>query len=61
MIQETFEGCWMNLGVDAWAERVTPPRLRPGIGLRPGGGERADVEALIAALYAALFESDRRS
>lgn len=57
VIQETFEGCWMNLGVDAWAEGVTPPRLRPGIGLRPGGGERADVEALIAALYAALFES----
>ncbi len=57
VIQETFEGCWMNLGVDAWTECVTPPRLRPGVGLRPGGGERADIEALIPALYAALFES----
>ena len=57
VIQETFEGCWMNLGVDAWVERVTPPRLRPGIGLRPGGRERADIEALIPALYAGLFET----
>jgi chloramphenicol 3-O phosphotransferase len=57
VIQETFEGCWMNLGVDAWAEWVTPRRLRPGVGLRPGGGERADIEALIPALYAGLFES----
>jgi len=47
----------MNLGVDVWNEHVTPPGLRPRIGLRPGGGERADIEALAPALYAALFES----
>jgi chloramphenicol 3-O phosphotransferase len=47
----------MNLGVDGWNAQVTPPRLRPGIGLRPGGGERPDVEALIPTLYAALFDS----
>ena len=56
VIQETFEGPWMNLGVDIFGRCVTPPRYRPGIGLRPGG-ERPDVEALIPALYAALYDS----
>jgi chloramphenicol 3-O phosphotransferase len=56
VIQETFEGPWMNLGVDVFSRLVTPPRYRPGIGLRPGG-ERPDVEALIPFLYAALYES----
>jgi len=50
-IQEIFGGVWMNLGVDAYAH-ATPPRLRPGIGLRPGG-ERPDIEALVPLLYAA--------
>lgn len=54
-IQATFEGVWMNLGVDAWA-RVTPPSLRPGIGLRPGG-ERPDIEAFVPPLYAALYDA----
>ncbi|MDX8529659.1 chloramphenicol phosphotransferase [Mesorhizobium sp. VK25A] len=54
-IQETFEGVWINLGVDACAH-VTPPRLRPGIGLRPGG-ERPDIEAFVPLLYAALYEA----
>jgi chloramphenicol 3-O phosphotransferase len=53
VIQETFDGPWLNLGVDVFCQHVTPPRLRPGIGLRPGGGERSDIEALIPALYAA--------
>jgi chloramphenicol 3-O phosphotransferase len=35
-VQDSFDGVWVNLGVDAWAA-VTPARLRPGIGLRPGG------------------------
>jgi chloramphenicol 3-O phosphotransferase len=56
VIQETFPGPWMNLGVDVFARCVTPPRYRPGIGLRPGG-ERPEVEALVPALYAGLFES----
>ena len=54
-IQETFDGVWMNLGVDV-ALLMTPPRYRPGLGLRPGG-ERPDLEPLVPALYAALYES----
>jgi chloramphenicol 3-O phosphotransferase len=56
VIQETFEGPWMNLGVDVFHLCVTPPRYRPGMGLRPGG-ERPDIEALIPALYAAFYDS----
>jgi len=54
-IQERFDGPWMNLGVDAYVQ-ITPPRYRPGIGLRPGG-ERPDLEPFVAACYAALYES----
>jgi chloramphenicol 3-O phosphotransferase len=57
VIQETFEGPWMNLGVDVFNRCVTPPRYRPGMGLRPGGGERTEIEALIPALYAAFYDS----
>lgn len=56
VIQRTFDGPWLNLGVDVFSRSAMPPRYRPGIGLRPGG-ERADVEALIPALYAALYDS----
>ncbi|MCH8978761.1 MAG: chloramphenicol phosphotransferase [Armatimonadetes bacterium] len=55
-IQETFEGAWMNLGVDTFKEHVTPKRYSPGIGLRPGG-ERPDIEPLIPIFYAAMYES----
>jgi chloramphenicol 3-O phosphotransferase len=44
---------WLNLGVDAMT-RVTPARLLPGIGLRPGG-ERPDLEDAVAALFDALY------
>jgi chloramphenicol 3-O phosphotransferase len=54
-IQETIKGVWMNLGVDSFM-RMTPPRLHPGIGLRPGG-ERPDLESHVALLYAAMYES----
>ncbi|MDP6701649.1 MAG: chloramphenicol phosphotransferase [Candidatus Latescibacteria bacterium] len=54
-IQETFDGLWMNLGVDAF-KGITPERYQPAIGLRPGG-ERPDLEPLIVALYAAMYES----
>ena len=62
VIQEMFEGVWMNLGVDLFARGATPERLQPGIGLRPGrgpqlGGERPDLEPLVPTLYAALYES----
>ena len=56
VIQERFDGPWMNLGVDAYVHHITPPRYRPGIGLRPGG-ERPDLEPFVAACYAALYES----
>lgn len=55
-IQETFDGPWMNLGVDVYGRDVTPRRYWPGIGLRPGG-ERPDIEALVPTFYAALYES----
>ncbi|KRB20014.1 MULTISPECIES: chloramphenicol phosphotransferase CPT family protein [Mesorhizobium] len=54
-IQESFDDPWMTLGVDSY-ERITPPQLRPGIGLRPGG-ERPDLEVFVPRLYAALYES----
>ena len=62
VIQDTFEGVWMNLGVDLYARGATLGRLQPGIGLRPGpgperGGERPELEALLPMLYAALFDS----
>src|ERR671936_382415 len=55
VIQDTFDGVWMNLGVDRFMQ-ATPKRYLPGIGLRPGG-ERPDLEPLISVLYAALYES----
>ena len=55
VIQETFEGVWMNLGVDRFMQ-MTPKRYLPGMGLRPGG-ERQDLEPLVATLYGALYES----
>lgn len=54
-IQETFDGPWVNLGVDVF-RRATPERHQPGIGLRPGG-ERPDLEALVPVLYAAMYTS----
>lgn len=54
-IQETFDGVWMNLGVDGFM-RMTPARYMPGMGLRPGG-ERQDIEPLVPTLYSALYES----
>ncbi|MFD1673234.1 chloramphenicol phosphotransferase CPT family protein [Alicyclobacillus fodiniaquatilis] len=55
VIQNTFEGVWMNLGVDRFM-KMTPERYQPGIGLRPGG-ERPDLEPLIVSLYQAMYES----
>ncbi|KAA1178177.1 chloramphenicol phosphotransferase [Rhizobium tropici] len=56
VIQAEFEGVWVNLGVDAYVRHMTPPRYRPGIGLRPGG-ERPDLEPLVQRFYAALYAS----
>jgi chloramphenicol 3-O phosphotransferase len=46
---------WLNLGVDAFSDHV-PGRLRPGIGLRPGG-ERPELEEHVPLLYDALCRS----
>jgi chloramphenicol 3-O phosphotransferase len=54
-MQASSDGVWLNLGVDAFAA-VTPERLRPGIGLRPGG-ERPDLEPSVTVLYSALYEA----
>lgn len=48
---------WMNLGVDAWMA-MSPERLRPALGLRPGG-ERPDLEPLVRRQLVALLESAR--
>jgi chloramphenicol 3-O phosphotransferase len=56
VIQEKFDGVWLNLGVDAYNQHITPLRFLPGIGLRPGG-ERPELEPLVARIYAALYES----
>ena len=54
-IQDRFDGVWMNLGVDHF-KAMTPARYQPGIGLRPGG-ERPDLEPLVAVLYRGLYEA----
>jgi chloramphenicol 3-O phosphotransferase len=54
-IQRTFDGVWMNLGVDRF-KAMTPEQYQPGIGLRPGG-ERPDLEPLVVRLYHAMYES----
>ena len=54
-IQRTFEGVWINLGVDR-SMQATSARYQPGIGLRPGG-ERPDLEPLVILLYRALYTS----
>jgi chloramphenicol 3-O phosphotransferase len=55
VIQETFDGPWMNLGVDV-ARQMTPQRYQPGIGLRPNEPAHA-AAPLVATFYAALYDS----
>lgn len=54
-IQEEDSRHWINIGVD-WHISTLPEKLKPGIGLRPGG-ERPDLERDIPGLYEALFDS----
>lgn len=54
-IQNSFDGVWMNLGVD-WFKRMLSEHYQPGIGLRPGG-ERPDLEPLVVAMYRAMYEA----
>lgn len=55
VIQEAWDGIWMNLGVDGFM-RMTPERYQPGIGLRPGG-ERPDLGPTSVTLYQAMYRS----
>ena len=61
-IQQMAQEPWLNLGADRFIES-TPPRFRPGIGLRPAGiadrsgGERPDLEPFIPLMYEALYDS----
>jgi chloramphenicol 3-O phosphotransferase len=48
-------GRWINLGVDAQM-RTLPASLMPGIGLRPGG-EMPELEPLLPAMFAALYDA----
>lgn len=62
VIQDTFDGVWMNLGVDVFARGVTPKRFQPGVGLRPGpgpqkGGDNPELEQLVPVLYLAMYDS----
>lgn len=54
-MQQGLPGNWINLGVDA-QNRMLPPSLLPGIGLRPGG-ERPDLEPMVVRLYLALYDA----
>ena len=54
-IQDSFDGVWMNLGVDVFM-RATPQKWRPGVGLRPGE-EQHHVYPLVPRLYAALYDA----
>jgi chloramphenicol 3-O phosphotransferase len=54
-VQASFDGVWINLGVDVMRQ-ATPPRVQPGLGLRPGG-ERPDLEAILPDLFGAFYEA----
>lgn len=56
VIQDTFEGAWMNIGVDAFSRHVTPREFQPGIGLRPGETGHA-AEPMVPVFYAAMYAS----
>jgi chloramphenicol 3-O phosphotransferase len=56
VIQDTFAGPWMNLGVDVFVREITPKRYRPGMGLRPGE-ESHELALLVPVFYGALYDS----
>lgn len=56
VIQDAFEGPWMNLGVDVAVRHITPRRLQPGIGLRPGEPDHPAAE-YVPVFFAAMYES----
>jgi len=54
-IQDEFEGIWFNFGVDHYINMM-PSKVRPGIGLRPGG-ERPDLEDIVYNMYISFYKS----
>ena len=65
-VQEALAGIWMHIGMDLHIQ-ATPPRYRPGVGLRPtrledvrdeeGRVSYSDLVEAVPALYAALYGS----
>ena len=65
-IQDALDGIWMHIGMDLHI-RATPPRYKPGVGLRPVRPEDVqDVDGRVSytelvdavpALYASLYGS----
>jgi chloramphenicol 3-O phosphotransferase len=54
-MQESLDGIWISLGVDD-SRATTPPRLQPGIGLRPGEQDHPAAR-YVPLLYTALYDS----
>jgi chloramphenicol 3-O phosphotransferase len=54
-VQSTFDGLWVNLGVDV-ARAATPEWCQPGVGLRPGEPDHPAAPH-VGLLYAAMYES----
>jgi len=65
-IQDSLDGIWMHIGMDLHIQ-ATPPRYKPGVGLRPvrpedvrdveGRVSYADLVDAVPALYASLYGS----
>lgn len=62
-IQDRLDGIWMHIGMDLHIQ-ATPPRYKPGVGLRPirhedvgGRVTYDDLVDAVPALYASLYGS----
>ena len=65
-VQDALDGIWMHIGMDLHIQ-ATPPRYKPGVGLRPMRREDVvDIDGRVAyidlvdavpALYASLYGS----
>jgi chloramphenicol 3-O phosphotransferase len=65
-VQDALDGIWMHIGMDLHI-RATPPRYKPGIGLRPmrpqdvrdvdGRVSYSDLVNAVPAFYASLYGS----
>ena len=54
-----FPGEWEIFGVDRFIEDLTPPNLKPGLGLRPGG-DRHDLEPFVVKFFSIISRLDRK-